>query len=282
MHNSIPIEPIDYLVIGHITKDLVPGGYTLGGTASYASLTAHALGLKVGVVTACDSEISLNVLKGIAISVYPSEYSTTFQNINTPSGRIQHIHHQATLLDLSMVPEIWRKTPIIHLGPIAREVDPKLVRAFPYSFIGLTLQGWLRGWNDDGHVHFSDWPEARFVLESANAAVVSIEDVENDESRIEEFLSAIRLLVVTEGAKGARIYWNGEMRTFCPPQVYDGDATGAGDIFATSFFFRYNSTRDPWEAARFATNLASLSVTRTGLQGVPTSFEVQQQLLEVA
>jgi hypothetical protein len=282
MQNKIPIEPIDYLVIGHVTKDLVPGGYTLGGTASYSSLTARVLGLRVGVVTACDSELSLSDLEGIPISAVPSEYSTTFQNVYTPSGRVQHIHHQAAPLDLSMVPDIWRQAPIVHLGPIAQEVDPKLVRAFPNSFVGLTLQGWLRGWDVEGRVHFSDWPEARFVLENANAAILSIEDVEFDEGFIEEFLSAIRLLVVTEGAKGARLYWNGDLRTFRPPEIYDGDATGAGDIFATSFFFRYNSTRDPWEAARFATQLASLSVTRNGLNGIPTFTEVQQQLIEVA
>ena len=37
-------QPLDYLVIGHITQDLVKGGAMLGGTASYSTMTAHALG----------------------------------------------------------------------------------------------------------------------------------------------------------------------------------------------------------------------------------------------
>ncbi|HAX70479.1 MAG TPA: hypothetical protein DCY14_12775, partial [Anaerolineae bacterium] len=59
------------------------------------------------------------------------------------------------------------------------------------------------------------------------------------------------------------------------------DATGAGDIFAAAFFARCVRTRDPWEAARFATQLASYSVTRVGLQGIPTPKEIEQCLMEV-
>ena len=59
------------------------------------------------------------------------------------------------------------------------------------------------------------------------------------------------------------------------------DATGAGDIFAAAFFYRLYATRDPWAAARFATHLASFSVTRPGLDGIPTRDEIQTCLVEV-
>jgi sugar/nucleoside kinase (ribokinase family) len=59
------------------------------------------------------------------------------------------------------------------------------------------------------------------------------------------------------------------------------DATGAGDIFAAAFFVRLNQTRDPWEAARFATCLAAQSVTRVGLNGIPTREEIESCLMEV-
>ena len=59
------------------------------------------------------------------------------------------------------------------------------------------------------------------------------------------------------------------------------DPTGAGDIFATSFFIRLRQTQDPWESARFATIIASRSVTRPTLDGVPTMEEVQQNLIDV-
>jgi hypothetical protein len=51
------IEPIDYLVIGHLTKDLTPQGSRMGGTASFASLTGKALGMRVGIITSCGNDI---------------------------------------------------------------------------------------------------------------------------------------------------------------------------------------------------------------------------------
>jgi hypothetical protein len=40
-------------------------------------------------------------------------------------------------------------------------------------------------------------------------------------------------------------------------------------------------TRDPWEAARFATLIASNSVKRVGLDGIPTSDEIKAAMMEV-
>ncbi len=281
MRTLSTIEPIDYLIIGHITQDLTPNGVKLGGTASYAALTARALGLRPGIVTACALDVELPDLEGIPVVAAPSEYATTFENIATPEGRIQYLHHQASKLDISLVPETWRRAPIIHLGPVDQEVDPTLVRAFPGAFIGVTPQGWMRTWDESKRVRFTDWPEAGYVLEHASAAVLSVEDIQLDERRIEEMLFSIRVLVVTEGAAGARLFWNGDLRRFRPPAVQEVDATGAGDIFATAFFYRMWATRDPWEAARFATQIAARSVTRPGLQGVPTPAEVQESLMEI-
>jgi sugar/nucleoside kinase (ribokinase family) len=71
------------------------------------------------------------------------------------------------------------------------------------------------------------------------------------------------------------------MRRFRAPKVKVVEATGAGDVFAASFFIRLYQTRDPWEAARFAVRMSAISVTRVGLEGVPTPDEVQDCLMEV-
>jgi hypothetical protein len=283
MYRIAPVEPIDYLIIGHLTRDLTPNGPRLGGTASYASLTARALGQRVGILTACEECMNAVELEsaGIRVVGMHAGETTTFENIQTPTGRIQYLHSVAPTLDLSMVPEAWRSTPIVHLGPVAREVDPTLVRAFPDSFIGLTPQGWMRAWNEEGRVSYSDWPESAYVLGHANAAVISIEDVRGDEHVVEDMASSIRVLAVTEGVNGARLYWNGDLRRFRPPSMVEVDPTGAGDIFAAAFFTRLASTRDPWEAARFATHLAAYSVQRPALEGIPTPDEVQACMTEV-
>jgi len=281
MFSISPLEPVNYLIIGHLTRDLTPSGPRLGGTVAYAGLTAHALGLKVGIVTSWGGELPLGNLKSIPMISYPADHSTTFENIYTDTGRIQLVHTIAPRLDYYMIPEPWRQAPIVHLGPVAQEVEPGLVRHFPNSLVGVTPQGWLRSWDAEGHVHASEWPEAAFTLQQSGAAVLSIEDVLNDEGRIEEMASAARILVVTEGAAGARVYWNGDVRRFRPPVEVEIDATGAGDVFAAAFFTRLYLTRDPWESARFANLIAANSVTRRGLEGIPTPEEVQEFLIEV-
>ena len=276
-----PLEPVDYLVVGHITVDLTPQGPRMGGTAAYSALTARALGLRVGVVTSWGAEIPLGLLSDIPVVSFPAEKSTTFENIYTPGGREQYIRAIAPLLDYYQIPEPWRNVSIAHLGPVAQEVEPGLVRNFSASLLGVTPQGWLRGWDKDGHVFHTEWPEASFVMQHAVAAVISVEDVDNDEERIEELAASCHVLAVTEAHLGARLFWNGDVRRFRAPEVEEVDATGAGDIFAAAFFARLLATRDPWEAARFATQVSAISVTRPGLQGIPTPEEINACLMEV-
>ena len=281
MLSLAPYEPVDYLVIGHLACDLTPGGARPGGTVIYAALTARALGLRVGIVTARGGEVPIDILDGIRVREVAAEHSTTFQNIYTPQGRVQFIQHVAPDLLFEHVPEAWRQAPIVHLGPIAQEGRALADGRFPASMLALTPQGWLRTWDADGRVHPCVWPDAAGMLAKAGAAVLSIEDVGGDEEQIESMAHACRVLAVTEGRAGARLYWNGDLRRFPAPEVDEVDATGAGDIFAASFFWRLHNTRDPWAAARFATRLASFSVTRRGLDGIPTAQEIQTCLVEV-
>jgi sugar/nucleoside kinase (ribokinase family) len=281
MQNSVPLNPVDYLVIGHISCDLTPEGPRLGGTASYAGLTAHALGLRVGVVTAWGGEVPLDVLKGIQVSSAAVDHSTTFENIYTPDGRHQIVHHIAPDILYENVPPAWREAPIVHIGPIAGEGKSLVDGGFSASMLGLTPQGWLRTWNGSGRVQIGSWPEAPHMVANANAVVFSIEDVDGNEEQIEAMASKCRVLAVTEGAAGARLYWNGDLRRFRALRVEEVDPTGAGDIFAAAFFWRLSTTHDPWTAARFATQLASFSVTRCGLDGIPTKEEIQTCLVEV-
>ncbi|KAF0111584.1 MAG: hypothetical protein FD147_765 [Chloroflexi bacterium] len=281
MHDLANITPVDYLIIGHVTQDLTQQGPVLGGTASYAALTAKAVGLRVGVVTSCRADLDLGLFNGAVIIRKDSQQNSTFENIYTPAGRIQHVHGVADTITLADIPLAWRATPVVHLGPIAREISPEIAQAFPDSIIGVTPQGWLREWDKNGRVSFCDWPDADKVLTHANIAVMSIEDVRGNEEVVAEFAGLIPILVVTEGAAGARIYWNGDVRIIRPPKEIEIDPVGAGDIFATSFFIRYQSTRDPWESARFATLLAANSVTRKTLSGVPTKEEVNRFMTEI-
>jgi hypothetical protein len=281
MYNLIPLEPVDYLVIGHVAHDLTPSGPRLGGTAAYSALTARALGMRVGVVTASGPETDLDPLGDIPVVSIPSAQSTTFENIYFKSGRRQILHHRAAPLAFDSVPDAWRRSAIIHVGPVAQEVDSVLPSSFSPTLLGLTPQGWLRAWDETGQVHQTDWESAEQALVQAGAVVLSVEDVGADEERIEFMAAHTRILAVTEAAAGSRLYWHGDQRRFHAPEMYETDATGAGDIFAAAFFTRLLTTQDPWEAARFATQLSARSVMRKGLEGIPTAEEIQACMVEV-
>ncbi len=279
--NARSIEPIDYLIIGHLTHDFNGAESRIGGTAAYAGLMARALGLRPGIVSSFAPDLDLEALDGIPILFQPSEYSTTFKNIYDAGKRRQSLTHVAESLTLSHIPATWLSAPIIHVGPVAGEVDPMLVRQLPEGFVGVTPQGWFRQRNDAGTVSFKDWPEAAFILERANAVVLSNEDVNWKHELVDDLSSAVRVLALTEAHEGVRIYWHGDIKGFRAEQAPLPDATGAGDVFAACFFWRLMTTKDPWEAARFATKLASTFVSRPGFSGIPTQSEISAALIEV-
>ncbi len=276
-----PHTPIDYLIIGHVTCDLTPHGNQLGGTAAYASLTAHALGMRVGIVTAVGQDVSTEAIGHIPFTGIQEEKSTTFENIDTPTGRLQILHHAAPTLSIRHIPEPWRKAPIVHLGPVVHEIDLSILRFLSEALIGVTPQGWLRDWDAQGRVFPAEWPEATYVLGKANAVVLSREDVGGDEQRINEIITASPLTVVTEAENGARLYMRGEEFHMPAPKMDVANAVGAGDIFAAAFFTLLHQTQDPYQALQHATQLASFSVARTGLDSVPTQEEIQTCMMKV-
>ena len=275
------INPVDYLIIGHITRDHTPTGYQLGGSAAYAGLTARALGMRVGMVTSWAEEDDQKIFEGISIANHPSEHSTTFENSYSPEGRRQQLHHLADELAYYHIPESWRQAQIVHLAPVAQEVQPNIVRHFPEAYIYLTIQGWLRQWDPLGIVSPGEWPEASYILQQTHAAILSEEDVGGSQEKIDAFAAAAPVLVVTHGDRGASVYTEGKVVHISAPQVDEIDPTGAGDIFAAAFFTHLTQNGDPITAAVFATRIASNSVTRSGLSSVPTEILVHKISTEV-
>jgi sugar/nucleoside kinase (ribokinase family) len=139
----------------------------------------------------------------------------------------------------------------------------------------------MRTWDETGQVEPCKWESAEALLPQAGAVVISREDVRGNEEAIEAMAHQTRVLAVTEGAAGSVLHWNGDRRRFRAPEIAEVDDIGAGDVFAAAFFIRLFTTRDPWEAARFATLLAGRSVTRSGFEGIPTTQEIEACQMEV-
>ena len=269
-----------YVAIGHVCQDIVPGGRLLGGTATYSSLTARALGWKAAVVTRAAAELDLSPLSDLDCARLPDDCTTTFENIYSPDGRIQMLHAAAGPIRSAVIPSRFRGADVVHLAPIANEVDPDLAGGFAGALIGVTPQGWLRQWDASGRVSPREWMDAEAILSCSDAVVISVADVAGDRARIERWAAIAPVLVATQGHDGCTVYAGGTLRAarVPAPSVVEVDPTGAGDIFAAAFFTRLRQSGDPLAAAQFANCIAARSVTRRGLAGVPTAQEVSDCL----
>ncbi|MCI0576295.1 MAG: PfkB family carbohydrate kinase [Chloroflexi bacterium] len=269
---------IDYLVVGHICRDVTPDGFVAGGTVTYSGRTALALGARPVVLTSASPDFDLaQALPGIPVVCVPARQTTTFENIYTPNGRQQMLYGRATPLTSQNVPSGWRRPPIVHLAPVADEVDPALAGLFSNSLVGLTPQGWLRTWDESGRVSARSWPAAREVLPLAAAVILSQEDLPDRET-LEQFRQWTRLLVLTQGPAGCTVYCQGKVRQIPAPTVVEANPTGAGDIFAAAFLLRlWQTWGNPWEAAAFANRVASSSITQVSLAD---KFQIIQEVLK--
>ena len=232
-------RPPDYLVIGHITKDIVTDGlFTIGGTVTYAATTACNLGQRTAIVTRADSSLNLSHLeeRGICILRLSSSETTTFQNIYLDGTRLQYIRAVAPNITSNDVPPAWRRARIVHLGPLTQELPSSIVRCFPGALVGVTPQGWMRHWGADGLVHPTAWEGVDEVMATAHVLVYSIQDVAGDEGLIRHYGSLARIMVVTQGARGATVYCKGQRPRHFPAFVtVEVDPTGAGDVFCAAY-----------------------------------------------
>lgn len=274
------LNPVDYLLIGHMTADLIPNGRILGGTVSFAAHTVSSFGMPVGIVTsAAEHEPLVAELRSAAqVHVQPADQTSTFENIYTPQGRIQYLRKRANGLDFASIPDVWRSAPIVHLAPLTDEVDYRLPHQFPDATVLLTVQGWLRRWDADGRVHFKRWCDPE-VLRGVDVLVCSEEDIAPAPELETEYAKVVPHVFITRGERGGTYYHNNVQMQYDTLQVQQFDPTGAGDIFAAALLAASRRLDvDLGTAVKVAAHLGAISVTRRGMLGVPTPEEVETAL----
>ncbi|HEY7125041.1 MAG TPA: PfkB family carbohydrate kinase [Ktedonobacterales bacterium] len=290
--NADLTTPPDFLVIGHITKDILPdGGYTIGGTATYAALAAQRLGWRAGIVTSVSPDLLARLpetLPGVAVAARPAAASSTFANIYEDGQRRQYLRARAESLGVADVPAAWRQARIVLLGPLAQEVAPELAGHFEGALIGATPQGWLRQWDSDGLISPTPWASATAILPKLDALILSRDDVtprtpteqqrQEAAALLQRWAEATRLMVVTQGAEGALLHWQGATRRFPAYPAQEVEPTGAGDVFAAAFLLQYALAHDPYAATRYANCAASFVVEKPGTEGIPTPQQVGERL----
>lgn len=272
-----------YLVIGHVTEDLVPGGTRIGGSLSYSALTAHHLGESVGGITSANPELELpDIFRQIELIRIPSPATTRFENVYVGRKRKQFIRSLADKIGIDDIPKTWLGAEIVHLAPIAHEVSSEIIRLFPNSFVGATPQGWMRRWDADGRISKARWRDAEAILKSVDAVVLSVDDAPGGEKTIASYANAAKVLVATRGVEGADLYFRGRVHHFPAFPAKEVDPTGAGDVFAAAFFIKMHRSGDPFLSAKFANCAASLAVEKVGIEGIPTLEQINWRMRATA
>lgn len=268
------MSQIDYLLIGHMTADIVRNGRVLGGTVAYAAPVVRAFGQRVGLLTsAAACEPLLETITPYAdIMVRTAAETTTFENIYQPSGeRIQYVHEVAAPLTYNLLPVGWLNAPLVHLAPLVDEIDLTLAAQFTHATVMLTLQGCLRTWDDSGLVRFRRWLEPD-ILRMVDIVVFSKPDIAgapNLEGHIARYAPHV---IVTDSNNGGIYYHNGQAQSYAAVPVHEINPTGAGDVFAAALLASLpRLNMDIHQALDVAAYIAAQSVTRTGItQSVQT------------
>jgi sugar/nucleoside kinase (ribokinase family) len=270
----------DFLVIGHLCHDRVPGGYSPGGAVAYAGLQAARLGYKAAALTSFGDDFNFaGQFQELELAVVSAEHTTVFENIYRDGERIQYLHEKALDLSPAMLPAVWRQAATVMLGPICDEVSLDFLQAFDKAVICACPQGWMRQWNEQGLIFnkpFSRWQE----LTSADIISMSESDVACDWGLIEQIASLADILLVTRGAAGAVVFHRGQRQDYPSFQTREIDPTGAGDIFATAFTLHYAENRNIPAAVNFAHAAASLNIEGTGMTAIPSHKAVEKRLAQ--
>jgi sugar/nucleoside kinase (ribokinase family) len=274
-----------YVCIGHAYHDVHGIIYILGGTASYASIAATHLGMKAAVWVSCGEDFlfeSKFSTQNIAFYKQKALETTIFENIYQDGSRTQYVRACADVMDFNKIPELFTLTPIVHICPIADEIDYQLLDYFQNALIGLTPKGSMRQWDSDGKVSpkAMDWA----VFAQVDVVILSEEDIKGFEQFVPLMIDYAKILVITRGKNGAHVYTQNQVHFYPSFPVTEQDATGAGDVFAAAFLIKYAEKKDIAIAASYAHVAASFVVEGIGLNNlaalkmIETRYEMYQQL----
>ena len=256
---------IDLVAIGHVTFDETPLGVRPGGSAYYAALTAHRLGLGVGLLTSLSPDYPLQVFpEGIHVTVVPSAQTTRYRLCVSRGVRSLTLLSRAADLETEHLPAAWRGAPLAMLCPVAGEVDPALASAFEDAAVAVLPQGWMRKRGRGGLMGPQPWEDAEDVLPRAQLLVLSEEDLPGGDAGATAWLQQVPLGAITRGKRGATLYVNGDAYHVEADAATEIDATGAGDVFASTLLIEYQRLGDPWEAAAAAACAGAASVEAEG------------------
>jgi sugar/nucleoside kinase (ribokinase family) len=268
------------LAVGHVTWDKVAGSDVLGGSVSYAALTAVKLGWEAAVLTSAARDfVPERDLPGVSVFQRVAPATTRFHNQYAEGGlRNQTLQARSDDVDLSLLPDSWRDPDALLLAPVAGEVSAGSAAAFDAMVVGASAQGWLRQVDPDGSVSPRKWTTAGTDLAGVHVLFLSEQDTPEAGRAARELLSAVPMVALTRGWEGLTLLTRDGVHDVPTLPRTEVDPTGAGDAFAAAFLVRYHETQDALEASAFAACAASCAVEAVGAAGLGDREEIQRRL----
>jgi 1D-myo-inositol 3-kinase len=257
-----------FVSLGHVTNDRLERGVAPGGSAMYAGLAAAELGAETRVVTSCGPDFvgrELLAAAGVSLDVVaPADVTTCFENVYRAGKR-----HQRVLATAAPLSQAVADADVVFACPVVGEVAPSALVAPRGAVLGAGLQGWLRAVDAEGRVS-RRVPDDLAFLAPCHVLFASDEDLGDDEARVlPALLPLAELVVVTEGARGGRIYVKGTPSRYAAAPAREVDPTGAGDVFAAAFLLAIAARAAPAEAAVVAARAAAVAVSAEGPSALP-------------
>jgi sugar/nucleoside kinase (ribokinase family) len=281
----------EYLAIGHITIDRRPDGTLMpGGSALYSALLAARFGLRAAILTRgrfdhTEDQYLRDTLTRYAseidLIVQESDEPTSFTNRAVAGRREQTIHSWAGEIDLNGLPPMWRSAGIIHLAPVAQEIDVRRAGRLSPDYFGITPQGLMRDWRKEqgGRVTLGPLRLAYEFLGRIDAMVLSSEEQSLARDEI-EVVGSRGLVAITRGAAGVQLIDRGHHSQLPAFNVQVKDDTGSGDVFAAAMFILRHEGVGVARAATVGSAAAAEMIQSGGTDAVPTREAVNEFLAE--
>lgn len=129
------------------------------------------------------------------------------------------------------------------------------------------------------------WGQVAWFTPNDTEAAFYLNNDSKPEDAAKQFMArGLRGVALKRGGEGAYVAVAGGRAAWVPPFPVEAiDTVGAGDCFNGAFAVALMEGKDPWEAARFASAAAAISVTRKGAQvSMPSRADVEAFLTERA
>lgn len=225
-----------YVAVGALTTDvLADGRHRAGGTVLFGAIAAVLRGRTAHVVTAAadDVEALVPVVDGLSFTRTPTHETTTFVNRGTDRERVQELRAWAGPVPVGQAADL---AAVVHLGPVAQELDPAWLDTCPdEAIVVLTPQGLVRAWGEGPAVSLRmidpAWVRAvrRRLVVVLNAS--ELEWIGDLGDRVVKVGGA---LIVTDGPRPATVRTRGGTLEVSMDPGELPDDTGAGDVFAAA------------------------------------------------